>query len=168
MPQRIAATPYQKAPPLSHARNMIAVKSVDILLVEDSSDDAEMALAALKARKLGGKVVHLADGDEVLEFICASSMSANWSAERAPRVIILDLKLGRMGGMEVLRQLKAEERTRPIPVVVLTGSAQESEMRECYQLGVNSYVVKPADGKLYGLMVADIAHYWLNVNEAFH
>jgi two-component system response regulator len=147
---------------------MIVEKVVDVLLVEDSAEDADLALAALKSRKLGGKIVHLADGDEVMDFVFASSMSANWTAERAPRVIILDLKLGRMGGMEVLKQLKAEERTRPIPVVVLTGSAQEGEMSECYRLGVNSYVVKPADGRLYGQMVADIAHYWLNVNEVLH
>ena len=147
---------------------MIVEKVVDVLLVEDSAEDADLALAALKSRKLGGKIVHLADGDEVMDFVFASSMSANWTAERAPRVIILDLKLGRMGGMEVLKQLKSEERTRPIPVVVLTGSAQEGEMNECYRLGVNSYVVKPADGRLYGQMVADIAHYWLNVNEVLH
>jgi len=146
---------------------MIADKSVDILLVEDCAEDAELALAAVTSRKLAGKMVHLADGDEVMDFICASSISANWKAENAPRVIVLDLKLTRMGGMEVLQQLKAEERTRPIPIVVLTGSATEKEMLECYRLGVNSYVVKPADAKQYIQIVADIAHYWLNVNRSF-
>lgn len=144
---------------------MTLEKTVDILLVEDSSEDAELALAAIKSRKLGGKVVHLVDGDAVMEFICASTMSANWHAEHAPRVIVLDLKMSRVGGLEVLHQLKTEERTRPIPVVVLTGSAQDDEMRECYRLGVNSYVVKPGDGKLYAQLVADIAHYWVNVNQ---
>lgn len=148
--------------------SMIADKLVDILLVEDSADDAELALAAVNSRKLAGKVVHLADGDEAMDFVCASSISANWKAENAPRVIVLDLKLAGMGGMEVLQQLKAEERTRPIPIVVLTGSASEIEMLECYRLGVNSYVVKPSDPRQFSQMVADIAHYWLNVNRSFH
>jgi two-component system, response regulator len=145
---------------------MIADKTVDILLVEDNVDDAELALAAVNSRKLAGKVVHLADGGEAMDFVCASSISANWKPENAPRVIVLDLKLSGLGGMEVLQQLKAEERTRPIPIVVLTGSADEKEMLECYRLGVNSYVVKPADGKQYTQLVADIAHYWLNVNRS--
>ena len=147
---------------------MIVDKTVDILLVEDNPDDAELALAAIRSRKLGGKVAHLADGDEAIDFVCASSVSANWKPENAPRVILLDLKLARMGGMEVLQQLKAEERTRPIPVVVLTGSVDEKEMLECYRLGVNSYVVKPVDPRQYAQVVADIAHYWLTVNRSFH
>lgn len=147
---------------------MMVEKAIDILLVEDSAEDAELALAAIQTRKSPGKVIHLVDGDEAIEFICASSISANWKTENAPRVILLDLKLTRMGGMEVLQQLKAEERTRPIPVVVLTGSADEKEMLECYRLGVNSYVVKPTDARQYAQMVADIAHYWLTVNRSFH
>lgn len=147
---------------------MMASETVDILLVEDTPEDAELALAAIKSRKLAGKVVHLMDGDQALEFVCVSSISANWRPENAPRVILLDLKLARIGGMEVLQQLKAEERTRPIPVVVLTGNANEQEMLECYRLGVNSYVVKPSDGKQYAQVVADIAHYWLTVNQPFH
>jgi two-component system response regulator len=147
---------------------MMVDKAVDILLVEDCAEDAELALAAVKSRKLPGKVVHLADGDEAIDFVCASSVSANWKAENAPRVILLDLKLTRMGGMEVLQQLKAEERTRPIPVVVLTGSADEKEMMECYRLGVNSYVVKPANASQYAQVVGDIVHYWLTINRSFH
>jgi two-component system response regulator len=147
----------------SHRIAMMVDKAVDLLLVEDCAEDAELALAAVKSRKLAGNIVHLADGDEAIQFICASSISANWKAENAPRVIILDLKLTRMGGLEVLQQLKAEERTRPIPVVVLTGSAEEQEMKECYHLGVNSY-----NATQYAQVVADIAHYWLNVNRAFH
>jgi len=143
-------------------------KAVDILLVEDSAEDAELALNAIKSRKLSGRVAHVADGDEAVEFVCTSSISANWKPEDAPRVILLDLKLARMGGLEVLQQIKSEERTRPIPVVVLTGSADEKEMQECYRLGVNSYVVKPSDARQYAQLVADIAHYWLNVNRSIH
>lgn len=145
---------------------MMVEKTVDVLLVEDCAEDAELALAAIKSRKLAGNVVHLADGDEAIDFVCASSISANWNAENAPRVILLDLKLTRMGGMDVLKQLKSEERTRPIPVVVLTGCADEKEMLECYRHGVNSYVVKPGDARQYAQVVADIAHYWLTVNRS--
>ena len=147
---------------------MIAEKAVDILVVEDNADDARLALAAIKARGLGGNFVHLADGDEVIDFVCASSLSANWKVENAPRVILLDLKLRRMSGLEVLQQLKAEERTRAIPVVMLTGSLDEQEMLKCYRLGANSYVIKPSDPKKFNQVVGDIAHYWLTVNRSFH
>src|SRR3954468_6341445 len=143
-------------------------KAVDILLVEDSAGDAELAEAALKARNLGDKMVHFVDGDEVLDFICANSWSANWKAESAPRLILLDLNLTRMGGLEVLQQLKVRDQTRPIPVVVFTGSHDEKEMLESYRLGANSYVVKPADAKRYAQLVGDIAYYWLMVNRSFH
>jgi CheY-like chemotaxis protein len=135
--------------------------------VEDNADDAELAVVALKARNLGNKVVHFVDGDDVLDFICANSWSANWNAENAPKVILLDLKLTRMGGLEVLQQLKARERTRPIPVVVFTGSHDEKEMLESYRLGANSYVVKPVEAKNFAQLVGDIAYYWLSVNHSF-
>jgi two-component system response regulator len=143
-------------------------RAVDILLVEDSVGDAELAVSGLKARNLGDRMVHFVDGDEVLDFICANSWSATWKAESAPRLILLDLNLTRMGGLEVLQQLKVREQTRPIPVVVFTGSHHEKEMLESYRLGANSYVVKPADAKRYAQLVGDIAYYWLMVNRSFH
>jgi two-component system response regulator len=146
----------------------VITKAVDILLVEDSAGDAELAEAALKARNLGDKMVHFVDGDEVLDFICANSWSASWKTESAPKLILLDLNLTRMGGLEVLQQLKVREQTRPIPVVVFTGSLNEKEMLESYRLGANSYVVKPADAKRYAQLVGDIAYYWLMVNRSFH
>jgi len=144
---------------------MTAHDTADILLVEDSAQDAELALAALQSRNLGHKVVHAMDGEEAMQFICASSVSAVWNNDQVPKVILLDLRLRQMGGMEVLQQLKAEERTRSIPVVVLTGSCDEAEMRECYLLGVNSYVAKPADAGKFIKLVGEIAHYWLTVNQ---
>lgn len=141
-----------------------AEKPVDILLVEDSEEDAELALAALKSRSLGGRTVHLMDGDAALDFVLATAMAANWKTANAPRVIMLDLKLAGQNGIELLKQLKQEERTRHIPVVVLTGSTNETEMTECYRLGVNSYVIKPTNAKQYAQLVSDIAHYWLSVN----
>ena len=145
-----------------------ATHAVDILLVEDSAGDAELTVAALKSRNLGDKIVHFLDGDEVLEFICANSWSANWKAENAPKLILLDLNLARLGGLEVLQQLKVREQTRPIPVVVFTGSENEKQILESYRLGVNSYVVKPSDAKQYAKLVGDVAYYWLEVNRSFH
>jgi two-component system response regulator len=143
---------------------MMVENTVDILLVEDSEEDAELAIAGLKARNLGSKVVHLVDGDAALEFIFAASVAANGLAANTPRLIVLDLSLSGTDGVEILRQLKEEERTRQIPVVVMTGSANEKEMVECYRLGVNSYVSKPVDAKRYSQLVGEIAHYWLTVN----
>jgi two-component system response regulator len=142
--------------------------AVDILLVEDSAKDAELAIEALKARNLGNKVLHMIGGEQVLDFICANTWSMNQQAENAPKLILLDLQLAGMGGLEVLQQLKVRERTRPIPVVVLTGSDSPTEMWASYRLGANSYVVKPANMQEYAKLVGDIAYYWLVVNRSFY
>jgi len=142
--------------------------TVDILLVEDSAKDAELALEALKARSLGDKVLHMIGGEQVLDFICANTWSMNQQAENAPKLILLDLQLAGMGGLEVLQQLKVRERTRPIPVVVFTGSDSQSEMWASYRLGANGYVVKPADMQEYAKVVGDIAYYWLVVNRSYY
>jgi two-component system response regulator len=147
---------------------MLIEKVVDVLLVEDSEEDAELAVAALKSRNLGDKVIRLVDGDEALEFLCASNWSSNWERENPPKLILLDLHLHRMGGLEVLQQLKVHDRTRPIPVVIFSSAADRKEIMECYRLGANSYVVKPADSKKFAQVVADIVHYWLHVNQSFH
>ena len=141
----------------------MAENAVDILLVEDSEGDAQLAIAGLKARSLGSKVVHLVDGDAALEFVFAASV-ANGLAENTPRLILLDLNLSGTDGLEILRHLKEEESTRQIPVVIMSGSANEKELMECYRLGVNSYVAKPASARQYSQLVGEIAHYWLVVN----
>ncbi len=143
-------------------------KAIDILLVEDSMEDAELALEALKSRKLGDKVLHLIGGEQVLDFICANTWSINEQMENAPKLILLDLQLTGMGGLEVLQQLKVRERTRPIPVVVFTGSDSRTEMWASYRLGANGYVVKPTDMDEYAKVVGDIAYYWLVVNKSFY
>lgn len=147
---------------------MIANKSVDILLVEDDAEDAELTLMALKQRNITGKVVHVMDGDEALDFIYSTSLYGNWDAESAPKVILLDLNLTKVGGMEVLRELKTEERTKSIPVVVMTATKDEAKIVESYKLGVNSFVVKPTDLKEYRQVVGDIGNYWLTINQAPH
>ncbi len=147
---------------------MIANKIVDILLVEDDPDDAELTLAALKQQNAGGRVVHVMDGDEALDFIYSTSLYGNWEAESAPRVILLDLALSKVSGIEVLRELKNEERTKSIPVVVMTASKDEMKIVESYKLGVNSFVVKPTDVKLYKQVIGDIGRYWLAINQSPH
>ncbi|EEF62837.1 response regulator [Pedosphaera parvula] len=142
-------------------------EQVDILLVEDSAEEAAMATAAIKVRDFGQWLVHVIDVDQALALICATNVAANWRIKTAPKVIILDLELSRRGGIELLQQLKAEERTRHIPVVVLTGSTDEREMLERYRLGANSCVVKPVNSQQYTQMIGDIAHYWLTINHPF-
>ena len=146
---------------------MLIDKVVDILLVEDNEEDAELTVAALKSRNLGDKVIRLVDGDEALEFLCASNWSSNWEHENPPKLILLDLNLYRVSGLEVLQQLKIHDRTRPIPVIIFSNAANRREIMECYRHGANSYVVKPSDPKKFAQIVADIVHYWLNVNQSF-
>lgn len=145
---------------------MVVDEKIDILLVEDSKEDAELAMEAIASRKLGHKVVHVVDVDQALDLVFATNIAASSKTRTSPRFILLDLKLTRRGGLELLQQLKAEERTRHIPVVVLTGNRDEKEMLESYRLGVNSFVVKPVNSRQYAQLVGDIAYYWLMVNEA--
>jgi two-component system response regulator len=137
----------------------------DILLVEDNPEDAEMAMAALRERNIFKDVVHVMDGPEALLFISSTGLFGEGRLQ-LPKVILLDLKLKTVNGLDVLRQLKIEERTRTIPVVVFTSSQREIEMIESYHLGVNSYVIKPTDYATYRQVVGDMGHYWLNINRS--
>lgn len=137
----------------------------DILLVEDDPNDAEMALAALRERNIFKEVVHVMDGPEALLYISSTGLFESGRVH-LPKVILLDLKLKTVNGLDVLRQLKVEERTRTIPVVVFTSSQQEIEIIESYHLGVNSYVIKPVDYETYKKVVGDMGHYWLNINRS--
>jgi two-component system response regulator len=138
--------------------------SADILLVEDDANDAELAQSALRERNIPGEVVHVSDGDQLLDSIFLASLYSNWHEIKIPKVILLDLKLKTTNGLDVLRQLKADIRARTIPIVVFTSSEREIEVIESYNLGVNSYVIKPADAEEFMTVVGDIGHYWLNVN----
>ena len=139
--------------------------AADILLVEDEANDAELILAALKKRDISGDVVHLTDGDQFMDSIFYASLYSSWHDIKIPKVILLDLKLKTVNGLDVLRLLKGDARARTIPVVVFTASEREIEMVESYRLGVNSYVIKPADSEKFMEIVGDIGHYWLNVNQ---
>lgn len=142
---------------------MWSQKPADILLVEDDVQDAELALAALTERNISQNVVHVVDGFEALDFITYTGVV---TTRQPPKVILLDLKLKTTSGLEVLRQLKAEDQTKMIPVVVFTSSIQEIELVESYRLGVNSYILKPTDHDAYRQIIGEIGHYWLNLNRS--
>ena len=138
-------------------------ESVEILLVEDSDTDAEMTLRAMKKQKLANKVTRVKDGVEAMEFISCTGAYAE-RQDIQPRLILLDLKMPRMDGIAVLKSLKSDEKTRMIPVVVLTSSAEESDMVESYHLGVNSYLVKPVDFAQFIDVVSQAGLYWAVLN----
>jgi two-component system, response regulator len=141
---------------------------VDIVLVEDSPADAELALRVLKRHNLANRVLVLKDGAEALGyfFAPAACAAAAPAPPRRPKVVLLDIKLPKVSGLEVLRALKSDERTKAIPVVVLTSSKEEPDINESYALGVNSYVVKPVEFDEFARVVAELGCYWLVTNHA--
>jgi CheY-like chemotaxis protein len=135
----------------------------DIILIEDNPSDVELTLDALKTHNLANKVKVLRDGAEALEYIFGMGKFAEESKAR-PMVILLDLKLPKVDGIEVLRRIRADERTRMIPVVVLTSSNEDRDRTESYKLGVNSYIVKPVEFEKFAAAVAQIGFYWIALN----
>jgi CheY-like chemotaxis protein len=145
---------------------MTAIEPVDLLLVEDQPSDAELALRALRALDLGSQIHHLENGAEALNFVFGRDGYANRSVDEAPGLILLDLKLPKVSGHDVLRALKSDERTKNIPIIVLSSSGERTDVEQCYALGVNSYVVKPVDFTQFTETVQRIGTYWLQTNEA--
>jgi CheY-like chemotaxis protein len=142
-----------------------ATDPATLLLIEDQPSDAELALRALDELDLYETVHRVEDGAEALDFVFGRAAYADRGVEDVPDLILLDLKLPKVGGQEVLRRLKADERTRRIPVVVLTSSREDADVDRCYDLGVNSYVVKPVGFDQFTSTVQRIGRYWLTVNE---
>jgi two-component system response regulator len=138
------------------------LNEVEILLVEDKSTDAELVLRSLK--KITQRFYLVGDGAEALEFIFATGKYAQRNIENVPSVILLDLKLPKVGGIEVLRRIKSDERTKKIPVVALTSSSEDRDLSECYKLGINSYIVKPVDFEKFMQAVTELCKYWLSIN----
>jgi two-component system response regulator len=147
---------------------MIAGKSVavDILLVEDSPQDAELTIRALKKHKLANRVHVVEDGAEALDFVFARGEYAHRDISKPPKVIFLDLKLPKVSGLDVLRALKQDERTRFIPVVIVTSSREDPDIKVAYALGANSYVVKPVDFESFVDAMSNVGYYWLLVNQS--
>lgn len=138
-------------------------EQIEILLVEDNPLDAELTMTALKGGRVANSITWVKDGEEALEYLFRSGAYAN-RADVLPRLVLLDLKMPKVNGIEVLRAVKANERTRRIPVVVMTSSQEESDLAETYDLGVNSYVVKPVDFNALADVTRQAGYYWLAIN----
>jgi two-component system response regulator len=138
---------------------------VEVLLVEDNVHDAEMTIRALKKVNLANNLVHVKDGEEALDFIFARGKFSNREKSDLPKVILLDIKMPKVDGIEVLKQLKSQESSKMIPVVIMTSSKEEQDIINSYELGVNSYVVKPVDFEGFARAVSQLGMYWLLTNQ---
>jgi CheY-like chemotaxis protein len=144
---------------------MNTIDPVEILIVEDTPQDLELTLRALRKAKLSNRIQVARDGAEALEFIFCEGQYAARSFEDGPKVILLDLKLPKVDGIEVLRRVKTDPRTRSIPVVVLTSSKEQKDVVESYHLGVNSYIVKPVNFEGFAEAIQHFGMYWLLLNQ---
>lgn len=140
-------------------------QEVDILLVEDNASDAEMTIGALSQRNLADKLLHVKDGAEALDFLFAQEKYAARTIKRNPKLILLDLKMPKLNGIEVLQRIRANEPTKQIPVVVLTSSKEDPDIQKCYDLGVNSYVVKPVEFDEFQKVICELGLYWMVANQ---
>ncbi len=145
---------------------MTPAGDIDLLLVEDNPHDVELILRALERSSITNKVWVTRDGAEALDFVFGAGAYAHRRTERPPKVVVLDLKLPKVDGLEVLRRLRSDERTRLIPVVVLTSSQEERDIVESYRRGVNSYLVKAVDYGDFAQCVSELGFYWLARNRA--
>jgi two-component system, response regulator len=136
-----------------------------ILLVEDNASDEELTLRALKKSNIGNKVVVKRDGSAALDYLFAKGASAGRDTTELPQVVLLDLNLPKMGGLEVLRAIRANERTKLLPVVILTSSKEDKDLRGGYESGANSYIVKPVDFTQFAEAVRQLGMYWLVLNQ---
>ena len=144
---------------------MNQLDAVDILLVEDNPQDVELTVRALKKRNLANRLFVVEDGAEALDFMFCQGQYAQRDLVNSPKVVLLDLKLPKLNGLEVLRAIKADERTRTIPVVMVTSSREDPDIQAAYELGANSYVVKPVDFDAFLQAMNHLGFYWLLVNQ---
>jgi two-component system response regulator len=139
--------------------------AVDILLVEDNPHDAELTIRALKNRSLANRVITVEDGAEALDLIFCRGKYEDRQISQTPKVVLLDLKLPKVGGLDVLRAIKSDDRTRSVPVVIVTSSREDPDIQTAYALGANSYVVKPVDFEAFVDAVSQLGLYWLLINQ---
>jgi two-component system response regulator len=137
---------------------------LEIVLVEDNQSDAELAIRALKSAKVTNRIIHLKDGAEALDYIFGTEENPGGKRGNQIGLILLDLKMPKVNGIEVLKRLKEEETTRSIPVAVFTSSSEDPDVKECYRLNVNSYIVKPLDFVQLGKTICDTGMYWMMIN----
>ncbi len=140
-------------------------QEIEILLIEDNPDEAELTIRSLKKHNLANKLKHFDDGAEALDFIFPKDPSAETDFHFNPKLILLDLKLPKVTGLEILCRLKEDERTKRIPVVVLTSSKEEQDVLESYKLGVNAYIVKPVNFETFARVISELGLFWLIRNQ---
>jgi two-component system response regulator len=138
---------------------------IEIIMVEDNPDDAALTIRALKLRNLFNNLIHLKNGQEALDYFFQGAEFNGKKFSEHPKVILLDLKMPKVNGMEVLEKLKSNPKTKNIPVVILTSSAEDPDIKKCYDLGANSYMVKPVEFDNFSKTVADLGWYWLILNK---
>lgn len=141
------------------------VNNVEILLVEDNPDDAGLVIRTLKKHNLANNLIHLSDGAQALDFVFCKGEFAERQIDDRPKVILLDLKMPKVDGLQVLQAIREDKRTESIPVVIMTSSNEERDIVEGYRLGVNSYIVKPVDFDNFSRAVAELGFYWLLLNK---
>ena len=139
---------------------------IEILLVEDSMDDAEMTIRSLRKYNLANKLIHVKDGEAALDFLFGTGKFIGRNVNLKPRLILLDLKMPKVDGMEVLRRVKSNEATKKIPVVILTSSKEDPDVSKCYELGANGYIVKPVGFESFMKAVSELGMYWMLLNHA--
>ncbi|MEI9806444.1 MAG: response regulator [Bacteroidota bacterium] len=140
--------------------------SVEILLVEDNITDAELTIRELKKHNMANNLVHVKNGEEALDFIFAKGKFDNTrNISYPPKVILLDIQMPKVNGMEVLQAIKTDPRTRSIPVVILTSSKESPDIQKCYDLGANSYIVKPVNFESFAQAIKNLGFYWLLLNQ---
>ena len=141
------------------------MNEIEILLIEDSMDDAELTIRALKKHNLANNLVHLRDGSEALDFLFGRGAYVQRDVHRLPNVVLLDLKMPKVDGIKVLEAIKGNEKTKRIPVVILTSSREHPDVDRCYQLGANSYIVKPVEFDNFLKAISELGLYWLLLNQ---
>ncbi len=140
--------------------------SVEILLAEDSAADAELTIRALKKHNMANSLVHVKDGEEALEFLmCTGRYSSRSNGASLPRVVLLDIQMPKVNGIEVLQQIRETAHTRHLPVVILTSSKESPDIKKCYDLGANSYIVKPVNFESFAEAIRHLGFYWLLLNQ---
>jgi len=143
-----------------------SIHDVDILLVEDNPDDAALVIRELKKNHLSNNLIHLSDGVQALDFLFCRGKFSERKIEDKPKVVLLDLKMPKIDGLQVLREIRADQRTKLIPVVVMTSSKEERDIVNTYNQGVNAYVVKPVEFDSFSKAVTELGMFWLLVNQS--